>query len=125
MFTRLMDWYVDRLVAKEHASLPAIDWRSLAGKINEEIEECSVFVETRDKRFVPVNPQDPNSKELDAVSLIVTWSHHGVKPWETEKPAKDLAEDLSERGDVSAVVLWSRSLDSFVGYYVQIRPKVS
>lgn len=124
MFRWLTDWYINRLVAKERANLPAINWRSLLDGIAEEIQGSSVFLETRGQHFVPVTSQDSNSVGLDIISLVVTWNHGGVQPWETEEPAKNLAKKLSERADVSAVVLLSRSLDSFVGYYVRIRPKL-
>lgn len=122
MFRRLTDWYIDRLVAKELAALPVIDWRFLLDGISEEIQGSSIFLETRDQHFVSVNSGDPNRGNLDIVSLVITWSHDGVQPWKTEEPAKNLAWALSERDDLSAVVLLSRRLDSFVGYYVRIRP---
>jgi hypothetical protein len=124
MFRRLIDWYIDRLVAKERLNLPAINWRSLLDGISEEIQGSAVFLETRGQRFVPVDSLDSNSEGSDIVSLVVTWSHDGVEPWETKEPAKNLAQALSERDAVVAVVLLSRSLDSFVGYYVRIRPKL-
>lgn len=98
--------------------------RSLLDRIGEEILGARLFLETRDQRFVPVNLQHPNSVGLDIISLVVTWSREGIPPWETEEPAKNLAQRLAEREDISAVVLLSRRSDSFVGYYVQIRPEL-
>lgn len=124
MFRRLTDWYIDRLVAREQANLPVVNLKSLLERIGEEIVGAQLFLETRDQRFVPVNLQHPNSDGLEITSLVVTWSREGIPPWETEEPAKNLAQRLSGRAGISAVVLLSRRLDSFVGYYVRIRPEL-
>ena len=125
MFRRLTDWYIDRLVAKQRANLPVVDARSLHERIAGEIPAGgSFYLETRDQRFVPVDLQQLNSEGLDSISLIVTWSGDGIKPWETEEPAKEVARRLSERSDIEAMVFLSRRLDAFVGYYVRIRPKL-
>lgn len=124
MFRRLTDWYIDRLVAREQANLPVVNLKSLLERIGEEIVGAQLFLETRDQRFVPFNLQHPNSDGLEITSLVVTWSREGIPPWETEEPAKNLAQRLSGRAGISAVVLLSRRLDSFVGYYVRIRPEL-
>lgn len=118
MLNWLSGWYIDRLIAKERESLPPIDWRALTRTLGEAIEDGRVFLETRNQRFVPMGSLGSDSEGLDIVSLVVTWSHEGVRPWETEQA---LVERLSERSDVSAVLLLNRCVDSFVGYYVRIR----
>lgn len=124
MFRRLTEWYLDRLIAEEKASLPNVDARDLLDRITFATHAEDLFyVETRDERVLPLNPDQPNSEGLDVVSLIVTRSRDGILPWDTEEPAETLADRLSDRDDISAIVQLSRRLDSFVGYYVRIRPK--
>lgn len=121
----LTEWYINRLVAKQRAELPAIDWRSLLKRVEDAFQgRASVLLETRDERFISAESQGSNSGDLEFISLIVTWSREGLKPWETEEPARQLAQVLSQCDDVTAVLLLSRRLDSFVGYYVRIRPKL-
>ncbi|MBY0375932.1 MAG: hypothetical protein K2Q23_18185 [Bryobacteraceae bacterium] len=126
MFRWLTNWYIDRQVAKERANLPVVDVRSLLERISEEnhlAPEARYFLETRDQRFISLNPPHMTSEGVETVSLIVTWSRDGIPAWETEQPAKNLAERLARHRDLEAVLLLRRSLDSFVGYYVRVRPK--
>jgi hypothetical protein len=122
MFGKLLDWYIDRKVRQEREAEPAIDWKAIHDSIREDIDGYTVFLETRDGRFVLPSSHRAESRRDDVVALIVTWMEEGIRPWETEAPAEALAETLSTRAGLSAYVQVSRSLESFAGYYVEVRP---
>lgn len=125
MLRWLTNWYIDRLVTKERADLPVVSVQLLLDEIAKEIRDGALlFLETRDQQFVPLNHEKVSKQDLEFVSLIVTWSSEATPAWKTEEAAKALAERLASHGNIDAVVLLSRSLDSFVGYYVRVRPKL-
>jgi hypothetical protein len=77
-------------------------------------------VETRSGHFVRV---DSAATSLDVVGLAIAWLHAGVNPWEMEAPAQELLERLSDIPNIEAIMLLSRSVESFAGYYVRVRPQ--
>jgi hypothetical protein len=103
---------------EEGQGIAAVDWRALLKRVEPEIRGCTVFLETAAGRFVALAPE-PQAD--DVVGLVVTWTRDDMSPWATEVPAKELAQSLSALG-VNALVQLNRSLESFAGYYVSIRP---
>lgn len=98
--------------------IAAADWRALLKRVEPEISGYTVFLETAARRFVPLTAEQ---QAENVVGLVATWIRDGMSPWETEAPAKELAHRLSTQLGVNALVLLSRSLESFAGYYVSIR----
>ena len=120
MFGKLLDWYIDRRVRQQRASVPAIDWKPLHERIRNEVEGYTVFLEMRDGSLVRLDHPQANARDI--VGLAITWLYDGVPPPATEEPAETLAKTLSEGHGVEAWVQVSRSPESFVGYYVRVRP---
>ena len=120
MFGKLLDWYIDRRVRQERAAVPPIDWKALHERIRNEVQGYTVLLEMRDGTLVPLD--DRRLEDNDIVGLAVTWLYEGVPPPATEEPAEALAKTLGEGHGVEAWVQVSRSLESFVGFYVRVRP---
>lgn len=123
MLGKLLDWYIARKVAEQRRTLPAIDWQALHESIKDDVEGFSVYLEMRDDRFLPISdPSADAAARADVVGLVVAQLIDGVPPWETEEPAQALAERLSTRPHLTAIVQLSRRAEAFVGYYVRVRP---
>jgi hypothetical protein len=124
MFNGLIDWYLDRRVQRERSALPRLDWRSLLKRIQNEVDGYAVFVETRDGQFVAVSSSEAKGN-LDAIGLVAAWVRDDVPPWEMEAPARRLTNQLSALEGTTVVMLLSRRIEPFAGYYVRLRPKRS
>jgi hypothetical protein len=124
MFNRWIDWYLDRRVQRERSALPRLDWRPLLKRIQNEVDGYAVFVETRDDQFVAVSSSEANG-DLDAIGLVAAWVRDDVPPWEMEAPARRLTNQLSALEGTTVVMLLSRRIEPFAGYYVRLRPEKS
>jgi hypothetical protein len=120
MLAKLVDWWIGRKIWQERQALPRIDWEELVGRIRNDIEGYTVYLETRDARLIPLLSEDANAK-IDALSLVIAWIQAGVQPWEMEQPAQQLKERLSAHHGIDAIVLVSRQIQPFAGYYVRVR----
>jgi len=96
------------------------DWRELLQRVAPRIDGYCAFVETRAGQFVRV---EKATDSLDVVGLALAWVQEDVPPWEMEAPAKALLGQLSDVADIETMILLSRSVDSFAGYYVRVRSK--
>jgi hypothetical protein len=93
--------------------------RELLERIEPELSGYTVYLETESGRFLPLASKTPGE---GVVGLIITYIRDGLSPRDTEQPVKQLAQRLSARLGKIPPVLLSRSLESFVGYYVRLRP---
>jgi hypothetical protein len=109
----------DDTAAEDVRSEPAVDWRSLLERVLPAIGSRTVFLELADGRFARSTPEP---RPGDVVALAITWADEGLTAWDTEAPARRLAEELSARPGLEACMLLNRDPDSFVGYYVRVRP---
>jgi len=118
MLNKLVDLYINWRVRRERNAVPAIDWKALHNRVAEYVGNYPIFVETRDRRFLPIN----GDKGDDIVALVVACISEGAPPWESREPARNIAEKLSKEPDLDALMLVSRDPESFVGYYVRVSP---
>ena len=95
------------------------DYSSLVRRVSPMLDACAIMAEMDDGRFLPL----AEGQRLESVvGLVAAPVHDGQSLWRTDAPAKELANAMSTQLGVSAVALISRRFDSFVGYYVSIRP---
>ena len=88
MFRRLIDFYFDRKTRKYREKLESIDWQRLYERIESEIEDYSVFLETRPGPLVSIDSHKNSKQKQGIVGIAITYIGDKVPPWETEIPAK-------------------------------------
>jgi hypothetical protein len=120
---KLLDLFLNWQIRCERKSLPRIQWESFYESIKNEIEGYPVFLETRGVDFIPISDANVEPDKLDVVGLAVPFERKGVPVLEAERDAKKLAEKLSTKPGLSAIVLLSDDSKYFIGYYVNVRPR--
>jgi hypothetical protein len=118
MFTKLIDTIIVKLTGGSERQPEAIDWKSVVSKIEPHIESHSIFLEKRNGSFVL--PEQLNQGE-QVISVIVAYAQKGINPWETEAPAKYMAEKLSGILGIELPYLLSRNPELYAGFYVCVR----
>lgn len=119
MLGRILDFFDKRALTKERDALVAIEWEPVVRRIEGHVGDHSIYLETRHSGFVkPASEAIPQGE--DVVAAAVVYQVDGVEPWETERPAREMAESLSQLLGRQFPVLLSREYWSFVGYYVRI-----
>ena len=117
--------FIDNLIAKLTGGLPeekeGIDLEDILSLIAPEVGSHSIYIKTKNGSQILYS--DPESKEhlIRAKGICVVYEHEGVKPWETEAPARHMCEKLGEVLNSKPVVLLNRDPESFAGYYVYIK----
>jgi hypothetical protein len=120
MFHWLIDRYFDLRRVRYRRKLPAFEWQPLLDQIREQIREYTVFLETRNHGFVSLEDFIARPRGSDVVAVAIAYVADGVAPWDTETPARVLADRLSPTLGFTPLIFSSRDPDSFVGYYVRI-----
>lgn len=120
MLSKLGDWYYDWIVRRERKKLPVLDWAPLVDELSRVIEDHSVFLETRYDGFVTLEAVQSGSVDTDIVAVAVALVSDGLEPWQTEAPAKLMAEKLSEHFGKPMPRQISRQWQVFAGHYVRV-----
>lgn len=94
-----------------------IDWAPIITHIRDHIGNHSVWLELPQGGWRKLESADETTS---ATGIAVAYVAEGVKSWDTEAPAKHMAEKLSELLGKELPILLSRDYEHFVGYYVYI-----
>ena len=127
MFSSLVDRILDWLIENDDSpdgrasylnGLPPIDWRADLALIQPHVESHTVYVLARSGEWLSLSSADDS---IDAVALVVAYENEHTKPWETEVPAKHMAEKLSRQLGKEQMLQLSRNPTGYAGYYVHVR----
>ena len=118
MFTKIIDTFLAKLSGGGQRQPEAMDWRPVISLIEPHIESHTIFLEKMNGGFVL--PEELGEGQA-VVSVIVAYAHDGVNTWETEAPAKHMAEKLSGVLGKELPYLLSRNPKPYAGYYVCLR----
>ncbi len=118
MFANLFDTLIVKLAGGFPEKLRLMGWEPVVSLIEPHIESHTIFLETMNGEFVIPHQL---SEDQEVISVIVAYVKEGVNPWDTEVPAKYMAEKLSRIIGRELPYLVSRPLNADVAYYVCIR----
>ncbi len=101
--------------------LAKLEWRPLLNSVKAHCQDCSIFVQTRHHGMLSVNDPKVEKPKSDIVALAITAARKGMKPWDSEEPARALCNKLKEVLGRNCCLQLNRDPDTFVGYYVKIQ----
>jgi hypothetical protein len=107
---------VSEIVTAEQKPNPPLKWQELLKRMEPELPGFTVFLETPDGEWRSL----ASIKNEQVVYLVIACIRDGISSTKTEEPIRDLAERLSTRVGVKALVLLSRRLEPFSGYYLRV-----
>lgn len=108
----------------EESRVSDVDWTAIVSLVLPHIESHSIFAVYDDDSWERIGS---SSTELsDRVTrLAVAYDVDGINPWETEVPAKYMAQKLSAVLQADLPHFISRSADHFAGFYVDISARTA
>ena len=104
---------------KSKQETPVIDWQGLVDSIYPHKESHSIFAVSEGDVWILIEAPATDIP-ADTLGLTVAYDVEGVEAWDTEVPAKYMAEKLSNILDIELSYALSRSPDHYAGFYVDI-----
>lgn len=121
----MLQKFIDNLIIKLTGGIPeekeGEKLEEILSLIEPEVGSHNIYIKTEDGRLILYASTESQECMVRAKGICVVYEHDGVKPWETEVPAKHMCEKLSKVLNSEPVVLLSRDPNSFVGYYVYVK----
>lgn len=119
MIRNLLDKMIVKLTGGiDNSESMEIDYLSILNAVEPLTEDHSIYLETSDGEFI-ANGSCVGDKTI--VSVCIAYVKEGVKPWDTEEPAKRMLHKVDDATAYKPLLLLSRNPIYFVGYYVQIK----
>jgi len=120
MFSNIVDVFDSYMSKRERRALPELEWQPLVRKLQPHIETHSIFLETRHNGFVPLPSGSDSVASAEIVAVVVALVDEAIETWDTEGPARAMAEKLADVVGHPLPVMISREYRSFAGWYVRV-----
>ncbi len=106
------------LFKRKRTQPKSTNWANIIAEISPHVESHQIYVEFSDGSRKLYSPSE-DVTGLESIAVVYSSPH--AEPWETEVPAKYMADKLSVILNRHLQISLSRDPDSFVGYFVEIR----
>ena len=102
------------------AGLSTSEWREAIDQVLPHLDSHSLYVGSESGTCNKLQTTDQDVRLEQTLSFAIAYDVEGVEPWQTEIPARHMAEKLGNVLGRELAILLSRSADHYAGYYVHI-----